>query len=83
MVSTRREQPLSFFLAKLYDKMYVELLERFSVQKRHLIAPGHTLSEYMTKFYVTVTDDITYQVRDQIFYYMLSFALPGKVDVSS
>ena len=37
------------------------LLERFSVRKRHLIAPG--FPEYAAKFYLKVTEDVTGRVK--------------------
>ena len=42
---------------------------------------AHELFEYIAEFYLQVTDDITRQIKDQIFY-MSSLASPGKVGVS-
>ena len=46
-------------------------------------SPGHELSEYTTKFYLNVFDDVTGQVKGQIVDYLSLLALAGKVAVPS
>ena len=42
---------------------------------------GLELSEYVAKFYLNVTDDVTGRVKGQIFDYLSLLALPGKAAV--
>ena len=41
------------------------------------------LFEYVTIFYLNVTDNVTVRVKGQIFYCLLLLASPGKVTVSN
>ena len=59
--------------------LFTKLLDRFSVSKRHMIAPSVNYSNtYITKFLLKVTDDVTRQTEVQIFDYLSSLDSPGK-----
>ena len=44
---------------------------------------GLELSEYVAKFYLYVTDDVTVRVKDKSFDNLSSLSLPGKAAVSN
>ena len=49
-----------------------KLIEQFSIRKKAFDSSGFKLSEYVTKFYLNVTDGVTGRVKGQIFEYLIS-----------
>ena len=60
-----------------------KLLRRFSIRKRHLIAPGLNLPNILQDFICDVTDDVTGRVKSKIVVFLSLLASPGKVAVSN
>ena len=61
-----------------------KLMDQFSIQKMAFDSSGLGLSEYVAKFYLSVTDvNVTGRVKDQIFEFLSLLTSPGKSAVSN
>ena len=59
------------------------LLGRFSIQKRHLIAPGLSFPNIMHNFICDANDDVTGRAKGKILDFLSLLASPGNAAVSN
>ena len=60
-----------------------KLLGRFSIRKRHLIAPGLNFPNMLQKFICDVTDDVTGRVKGKILDFLSLLTSLGKAAISN